>query len=130
MNVAPTAFLFRKKHPHKAAWSEWDYLLVEAVQSLEAERCRCGLPVYICHSDDPRIRFRVEEDECEAQKAVDIFEEREQKRAGENWKKPHGVALRPVPYTTDGSDFASYRDSYYVSEDVRRREVLESLRVS
>lgn len=82
-----------------------------------------------CHSDDPHIRFRVEEDVCEATKAVDIFEDRAQK-SDKDYKRPHGTALRPVPYTTDESDFVRYRDDYYRADHERRQEVLESLRVS
>lgn len=127
--MAPTAFIFRKRNPHKVKWGEWDYLLAEAVEQLEAERCpNCGLPTYVCHSDDPRIRFRVEEDTCEASKATEVYEERQQK-AGD-YKKPPGSTLRPVPYTTDGSDFTQYREAYYFSESERREEVLSSLRVS
>lgn len=127
--MPPTAFLFRKRKPQQTKWGEWDYLLVEAVQQLENERCRCGLPIYICHSDDPHIRFRVEEDVCEAKRVVDAFEERQQK-SDPKYKAPHGTALRPIPYTTDDSDFVSYRDDYYRSDYERRQEVLESLRVS
>lgn len=127
--MPPTAFLFRKHKPRKATWTEWDYLLVEAVHQLENERCHCGLPVYICHSEDPRVRFRVEEDTCEAKKAVELFEEREKKRDAD-YKAPPGQALRPVPYTTDGSDFVDYRDEYYRADYERRTEILDSLRVS
>ncbi|MBG6106638.1 hypothetical protein [Frigoribacterium sp. CG_9.8] len=126
--MPPTAFLFRKRNPTNAQWSEWDYLLIEAVQTLESERCHCGLPVYICHSDDPHIRFRIEEDTCEATKAVDIFEEG--KRKDDAYKKPPGSTLRPMPYTTDDSDFVTYRDRYYQAEMERRKEIMDSLRVS
>lgn len=128
MNIAPTAFIFRKRHPLKTKWTEWDYLLIEAVDRLELERCHCGLPVYICHSDDPRIRMRVEEEVCEATKAVEDFEEMNKGKDG--YKKPAGSTLRPVPYTIDGSDFTSYRDAYYHDDNARREEVLSSLRVS
>jgi hypothetical protein len=124
--VPPTAQLFRKKRPHQTPWTEWDYLLVEAVQTLEAERCRCGLPVYICHSDDPHIRFRVEEDVCEASAAVDRFED-DLRRKDADYKTPAGTTLRPVPYTTDGSDFTRYRDDYYRNDYMRRREILDGL---
>lgn len=121
--------MFRKKHPFKASWSEWDYLLVEAVHRLESERCRCGLPVYICHSDDPKIRFRVEEDVCEATRAVDLYEEN-QRRGNDKYKAPAGSTLRPVPYTIDGSDFTRYRDDYYSAESERYESVMASLGVS
>lgn len=129
MGVPPTAQLFRKKHPHRAAWDEFDYALVEAVQTIDSERCHCGLPVYICHSDDPRIRFRVEEDTCEAKKSVDLFEEAK-RRGDKDYKTPPGTTLRPVPYTRDGSDFSTYRDDYYTAEFERRKEIHESLGLS
>ncbi|MGN6324495.1 hypothetical protein [Pseudolysinimonas sp.] len=124
--MPPTAQLFRKKHPRKAAWSEWDYLLIEAVQTLEAERCRCGLPIYICHSDDPHIRFRVEEDVCEATAAVDRHEDA-LKAKDKDYKPDPGTTLRPVPYTTDKSDFVDYRDRYYDAEKERRDAIMSSL---
>lgn len=126
MGVPPTAQLFRKKHPYRAAWSDWDYLLVEAVQTLENERCRCGLPVYICHSDDPHIRFRIEEDVCEASATVDRHEDA-LKRSNPDYKAPSGTTLRPVPYTSDGSDFVKYRDDFYRGEVNRQKEVLAGL---
>lgn len=128
--MPPTAFLFRKRRPQSAKWNEWDYLLIEAVQTLESERCHCGLPVYICHSDDPHVRFRVEEDICEATKVTDAYEERQQKAGGDSYKRPHGSTLRPVPYTTDGSDLTRYRDAFYQADYEKRLEVLDSLRVS
>lgn len=128
MGVPPTAAIFRKRRPHKAAFTEWDYALNEAVDRLEDERCHCGLPVYICHSDDPHIRIRVEEDTCEATKAVENYEEMKGKSDG--YKKPPGTTLRPVPYTTNGKDFTDYRDDYFRRDFERRDAVLKSLRVS
>lgn len=124
--MPPTAQLFRKKHPLRAAWSDWDYLLIEAVHALESERCRCGLPVYICHSSDPHIRFRIEEDVCEATATVERQEEA-LKKANADYKPAPGTALRPVPYTTDGSDFTQYREPFYFDEMNRRKEILEGL---
>lgn len=126
MGLPPTAQIFRKKRPFKAAWTEWDYLLVEAVQTLEAERCRCGLPAYVCHSSDPHIRFRIEEDTCEATAAVERHEDA-LRRANKDYKPPAGTSLRPVPYTTDGSDFVEYREDYYAEQMARRKEVLDGL---
>ena len=99
---------------------------MEAVHTLESERCRCGLPVYICHSDDPHVRFRIEEDTCEAQKQVELHED-SLRRANADYKPPAGTTLRPVPYTTDGSDFTVYRETYYLGELDRRKEILASL---
>lgn len=127
--MPPTAQLFRKKKFDPTKRTEWDYLLVEAVHTIENERCHCGLPVYICHSDDPRIRFRVEEDTCEAKAAVDRYED-SQRAGNKDYKAPPGTSLKPVPYTTDRSDFVSYRDRYYETEYDRREEVLDSLRTS
>ena len=54
------------KQPSKP-WNKHDFLLLEAYQILEEERCgQCGLPKYICHSEDPEVRFRIEEDQCAA----------------------------------------------------------------
>lgn len=118
--------MFRKKRPYAATWSEWDYLLVEAVQTLEAERCRCGLPVYVCHSSDPHVRFRIEEDTCEAMATVERHEEA-LRRGNKDYKAPAGTSLRPVPYTTDSSDFVTYREDYYSDQAARRNEILAGL---
>lgn len=123
--MPPTAFLFRKRHPSKH-WTEWDYSLSEAVEQLEAERCpQCGLPVYVCHSDDPHIRFRVEEDICEASAERERYEDRQQSKS-KDYKPAPGSTTRAIPYTTDGSDFTAYRDDYYEAEMRRRMEIAES----
>lgn len=92
---------------------------------LDSERCpQCNYPKYMCHSDHPRIRVRVEEDTCEAMAAVERRREQDQKSSG---KDTPGVSLRPIIYTTDGSDLAKYRDEYYRGAHERFKEIQESL---
>lgn len=126
--MAPTAFIFRKKHPHKAKWGEMDYACIEAIHFLDKETCSsCGLPVYICRSDDPHIRFRVQEVTCAAKEAVERVEE-SRRDSDKDYRPKPGTSLRPIPYTTDGSDFAKYRDAYYREDWEKQKEILEGLR--
>jgi hypothetical protein len=101
-------------------WTEEDFLLLEAYQILEDERCsQCGLPRYICHSDDRRIQFWVDSDTCNAKYEVD-------KRMESVKEPPKGTVLVPHPFMTDDSDFVELRGPYYEAESKR----LEALQAS
>lgn len=107
-------------------WTTHDFLLLQAYQILQDERCgQCGLPRYICHNDDPRIRVRVEEDSCAIKGAVESRERMNSKN--KNYVAPVGTQLQPEPYTSDGSDLVSFREPYYRAEAERREKIRESL---
>lgn len=105
-------------------WSEHDFNLLEAIGTLEAERChQCGLPRYICHNDDADLDFRVLEDDCRAIVAKDAYEEGERAAGGENYKPPVGTTLRPEPYLISGGDPATLRNSYYENEYLKQQAI-------
>lgn len=106
-------------------WIEEDFLLLEAFQILEQERCgQCGLPRYICHTSDTRVRFDIHEDTCEAKYEVERHEEN--LAAQEGYKAPLGTVMVPRPWMSDRSDFAELRDDYYRAEVQRESEIAEA----
>lgn len=107
-------------------WNKHDFLILEAYQILEDERCgQCGLPRYICHSEDNEVRFRIEEDTCAAMVDKEAYEE--QKRgSNSDYKPPLGTRLHPVPYMNDGTDFTRLREPYYRAEAERQNLIAES----
>lgn len=122
MGKRPTAFILRKNADGK--WSEYDYLLAEALELLENEYCpRCGQPKYLCRNESDEIQFKVRDEHCYAAEAV----EREQKRNAE--KKNYddaGVTLIAVPFSTQGRPLSEYRDRYY-SDLIKKRETIAKL---
>jgi hypothetical protein len=107
-------------------WDKHDFLLIEAFEILEAERCgQCGLPKYICHSDDFEVRFRIEEDQCAAMVEKESYEERA-RGSDTSYKPPLGTRLHPVPYMNDDTDFTRLREPYYLAERARQEEIAES----
>ena len=116
--------IFRKKRIDR--WTEYDWLLSEAYDIFDAERCpRCGLPIYVCHTLDEDVRFRVEQDDCSAMAAVELHEEG-LRAQNKNWKRDAGATFRPVPYTVNGRELSSFRDPYWEAEAERRRIIAES----
>jgi ferredoxin len=116
--IAPTAMILRKQPTAK--WVEFDYLLLEAYKGLQNERCgQCGLPRYICHSDEShKIQFEVVEDTCEAIKAKDRHEK--MKAGGKkDYEPPSGMTLTPKPVMVEGGDFVELREGYYAAEAAR-----------
>jgi hypothetical protein len=104
-------------------WNEYDFLLIEAYQILQDERCsQCGLPEYICHNESNLIQVQVNEDSC-AVMAAKAKKERQMSRGKKDYTPPDGVILRPEPYTADGSDLASFRGDYYRDLAEKRKAV-------
>lgn len=100
-------------------WVKYDFLLLEAYQQLEDERCqKCGLPRYICHTDDITVDFEVYEDECEGKRRIDEYEKLHYKDGG----APAHKSLRLEPKMTDGRDFTALRDPYYAAEAKKRAD--------
>jgi hypothetical protein len=113
------------KQPTKP-WNEHDFLLLEAYQILEEERCQqCGLPRYICHNESADLRFRIEEDTCAAMVEKESYEERK-RSSNKDYKPPLGTTLRPVPYMEDGGEFTRLREPYYQAEAERQAAITES----
>lgn len=107
-------------------WNAHDFLLLEAYQILEEERCQqCGLPRYICHNESSDVRFRIVEDTCAAMVEKDMYEE--QKRGSDkDYRAPAGTTLRPEPYAVDGRDLTTFRTQYYLDEAEKQQIISES----
>lgn len=97
-------------------WSKWDYVTAEGYEIVQRERCpQCGLPRWVCGSDDERIQFRIKKDSCAAIEKKAAHEERHKKD-----KDEPGLTIRPEPYTTDDSDLIDFREPYYRALAVRK----------
>lgn len=108
-------------------WTRWDFLLIEAMEVMKSETCsQCGMPRWACHSENSHIRFRVEVDECMAKAEAERWMDSRQ-AADKNYKPEPGTSPRAIPYTTDGSDLADYREEYYEQEAKRLQEIRDSL---
>lgn len=106
-------------------WNEYDFLLLEAYQILESERCgQCGLPRYICHNDSNEIQFSLAEDTCHAKAKIDERNRADSKRT--NFEPPAGTVLVPEPRSTEGKELIDYRQPYYEAEAARRAEIAAS----
>ena len=100
-------------------WGKWDILLANAYQGFLAELCpQCGMPEYMCHTDDPVIQFKIKEDSCAVKANIETHEQKAQKSG----KDSKGVVLRPQHYMMDGTDASRLRQPYF--------EHLSSLRAS
>lgn len=100
-------------------WGKWDLLLAEAYQIFLDECCKqCGLPKYMCHSEDPDMQFVVETDVCEAKKAVALYEKNHSGKNG--YEAPAGTQLIPRPIMADPErDFSDLRTPFYEQEAAR-----------
>jgi hypothetical protein len=111
-----------KKTKLAHTWLPIDFMIAEAYQMLQSERCpQCGLPVYICHSTDRRLRIEIREDTCE----VEVEKERREEviKTSNDGKLPEGTVLRVEPYMVDGSDLVELREPYWEQENARRSEL-------
>lgn len=62
----PTAAVLEEPDPH-TGWDRLDYMLQDAVFMLESEVCpRCNNPIWLCHSYDNSIDFKVKVRTCYA----------------------------------------------------------------
>lgn len=106
--------------PHDP-WTKQDFLLLEAFQLLEEERCpECGYPVYICRTDDPDLQFNVKRVTCNA--TAEVKEQQELMTKGDK-KIPHGMNLVPVPFSVSGRPMSSFRAPYWEAEAARREAI-------
>ena len=94
----------------RGEWRRHDFLLLEALQLMEQERCgQCGLPVWMCHDETGLVQFSIEEDECIAKRDVDKKQEVESKKD----KKSHGINYYPRPFFVEGASWVEVRDAHY-----------------
>lgn len=95
-------------------WTEFDFLLVEAMQILQDETCtQCGHPIWICRNDEAsNVGFKIKISTCYAGAELDKWREREDKK--KNKKKAYGETPYVVAYTYDDGPLPT-RASYYRS---------------
>lgn len=119
--LRPSAFVLGRDSRKK--WGKWDFLLAKAYQRYLDELCpQCGMPVYICHSEDSRIEFKINKDVCFA--AADV--ERVQKANTDPKKGAEpGVRFAPEPRlvgVAEGEDIelSDFRIPYYREIAIRK----------
>lgn len=111
--IRPSALVLGKDS--RKPWGRWDLLLAKAYQRFVDEICQqCGLPKYVCHSDDNRIQFKLVRDECAASAAS----EAEQERMAKSKSSSHGVRVASEPYLTkdaeeSGIELSDFRKLYF-----------------
>lgn len=104
-------------------WRRHDFLLVEALQIMEQERCgQCGLPIWMCHDETGAAQFSIDEDHCVVKRDIDLRYERDSKKD----IKTHGVAFLPRPFFVDGKSWVEVRDSYYTRQQELAKELREA----
>lgn len=110
-------------------WGEWDILLAKAYQRFLNELCgQCGMPKYMCHTDDNRIQFDTKRDHCaSAAKA-----EQEQERMAKSDRKEYGVRVYGHPKLTqdavaDGLEFSDFRKPYLFDQAKKAGLVPENM---
>lgn len=124
MNARPTTFL-RKAQPF-GEWDDLDFSLAEAWRIMQDERCQqCGLPRYVCHSENPDIQFEIDVEQCQAVAEVAMYEKSEKESHSDGWEPPAGTKTRPTPSTMSGADPASYRNEYYDSLQRQAEEYMK-----
>ena len=111
-NIRPSVLVLGKDS--RKPWGRWDIVLAKAYQRFLNELCQqCGLPRYLCHTDDNRVQFKVVRDEC----ASTAASEKAQENLREDGKKSYGVRLFGEPYLTEdakaeGLEFSDLRKPY------------------
>lgn len=93
-------------------WTDFDFILVEAMQILEDETCsQCGNPIWICRNENAHsIGFKVKTATCFATAELERWQEKEEKKNTK--KKKYGQYPYTVPYSYDGSDMPSRIEFY------------------
>lgn len=113
--IKPTALILGKDS--RKPWTPTDIVFAKAYQRFLNELCQqCGMPRYMCHTDDNRIQFKSSEDVCAASQVT----EREQaNRAKQKNYTGYGVKLYAEPYLTEdaiaeGLEFSDFRKPYLI----------------
>lgn len=95
---------------------------------LDSELCQqCGMPRYLCDSEDNDLQFRAVHETCAAKRVVDEQRDRDEK----NNVNSNGTVIRPEPYSIEGRELISFREPYYKAlakkrENVAKAEALNS----
>jgi len=112
--IRPSALILGKDSGKP--WGPWDILFAKAYQRFLNELCKqCGMPRYICHTDDNRIQFKSVRDECAS--AATAERAQEQMTKGDN--RTYGVQVFAEPYLVDtavkeGLELSDFRKPYLI----------------
>lgn len=107
-------------------WGKWDFLLAKAYQRFLDEQCpQCGMPIYICHSEDSRIEFKVTKDVCFATADVESAQKRASKERGDRGPEPGSrfipePRILPLDEGDDDLELSDFRLPYYQAVAIRR----------
>lgn len=89
----PTAALLCEPDPH-TDWTRLDYILQDAYFTMDREICSiCNNPVWLCHSTDNRIDFKVKTRTCYAKAELEDFEK---SKEGKNLSSGEYLIAVPV----------------------------------
>jgi hypothetical protein len=88
-------------------WVPFDFLLLEAYQTLEDESCNeCGNPIWVCRNDEAtNVGFKIKVGKCFAKAELDKWLEKDNKKN----RKTYGETPYIVAYTYDGSTMPTRR---------------------
>lgn len=121
--IRPSVLILGKDS--KKPWGKWDLVLAKAYQRFLKELCQqCGLPKYICHTDDNRVQFRTVEDWCSSS----AVSEKAQDEAAKKDNRSFGVRVFAEPFLTEdaiaeGLEFSDFRQPY-LKESARKRGLI------
>lgn len=102
-------------------WGKWDFLLAKAYQRYLDELCpQCGMPVYVCHSEDSRVEFKITKDVCFATAEVERAQKRESDKRGKNASPDFGMRFIPEPKIIEPLDPSTKRDPDMDLSDLRQ----------
>lgn len=120
--IRPTAMIFHTQP--SADWEPFDFLLLEAYQSLQDETCpKCGHPIWLCRSQSAELYFDVRSDYCQADRALKEHEAKVNKsKPTVAERKGFGQFFFTVPKTVEGAEMPS-RAQYYADVAEANRTV-------
>jgi hypothetical protein len=95
-------------------WVPFDFLLLEAYQTLEDETCNeCGNPVWVCRNEEAsNVGFKIKTGRCFGKAELDKWLEKDSKK--KSTKKSYGEYPYIVAYTYDNGPLPS-RNDYFQS---------------
>lgn len=115
--IRPSALILGKDSGKP--WTKWDVALAKAYQRFLNELCsQCGLPKYICHSNDNRIQFRSMKDDCAS---LAVSERKQAQMAEDKNATNYGIKVYAEPYLIDaaveaGLEFSDFRRPYLMEQ--------------
>ena len=93
-----------------APWVPFDFLLLEAFQTLEDETCgECGNPIWVCRNEEAsNVGFKIKIGRCFGKAELDKWLEKDSKKKSS--KKTYGEYPYIVSYTYDNGPLPSRND--------------------